>query len=379
VDGEIRVNHYDHRGSTIAFTGPTGQVVGRIAYGPFGQIGEKSGEANSIFLFGGLFGVVTDPNGLNYMRFRWYSPGIKRFLSPDSEFGDLDDPSSLNPYTYAANNPVTLTDPNGQFWNILVGAVAGAAITAASDLIFTGKLGPPERYVTAAVAGAAIGACFGVCGAVATLALGTTTGFAGGGVVAGASSLLRGEGIDGGAVLEGALEGAVVGAELGFVGGGAGAAARGAGKAASAASRGARFSRASSVLTRVPARPSLAARQAARVVRRPAGRAVTRLPGRALRPRPAAGRFTGAFRQQAGRARTVQRETAAARRLISRSGRRVRFRDTRVGARQAGRRNLNQGRQGTSGQYRQRSQYAADRSRAGRAPENKPNNEMATF
>ena len=70
VGGEIRVNHYDHRGSTIAFTGLTGQVVGRIAYGPFGQIGERTGETDSIFLFGGLFGVVSDPNGLNYMRFR---------------------------------------------------------------------------------------------------------------------------------------------------------------------------------------------------------------------------------------------------------------------------------------------------------------------
>ena len=172
----------------------------------------------------------------------------------------------------------------------------------------------------------------------------------------------------------------MVGAELGFGAGGVGgAAARGAGKAASAASRGARFSRASSVLSRVPARPSLAARQAARVVRRPAGRALTRLPGRALRPRPAAGRFSGAFRQQAGRARTVQREAAAARRLISRGGRRVRFRDTRVGANQGGRSNLNRGRQGTSGQYSHRSQYTATRKRAGKAPENKPNNEMATF
>jgi RHS repeat-associated protein len=327
-----------------------------------------------------LFGVVSDPNGLNYMRYRWYAPQIKRFLSPDSDFGDLDDPSSLNPYTYAANNPVTLTDPNGEFWNIIVGAIAGAAITAASDLIFNGRLGPPERYVTAAVAGAAIGACFGVCGAVATLAVGTGTGFLGGGAVAGASSLIQGRGIDGGDVLQGALEGAAVGAELGFGGGaGSGAAARGAGKAASAASRGARFSRASSVLSRVPGRPSLAARQAARVVRRPAGRAVTRLPGRALRPRPSAGRFSGAFRREAGRRGTYEAEAGAARRLISRNGRRVRFRDTRVGARQAGRSNLNRGRQGTSGQYRHRSQYTADRSRAGRAPENKPNNEMATF
>jgi RHS repeat-associated protein len=378
VNGELRVNHYDHRGSTIAFTGPTGQVVGRIAYGPFGEIGERTGETDSIFLFGGLFGVLTSPNGLNYMRFRWYSPEIKRFLSPDSEFGDVDDPSSFNPYTYAANNPVTLTDPNGQFWNILVGAIAGAAITAASDLIFTGKLGPPERYVVAAVAGAAIGACFGVCGAVATLAVGAGSGFLGGVGVAGASALIQGREADAGDVLQGGLEGAVIGAELGFGAGGVGKAAGTAGRAASAASRGARFSRASSVLTRVPGRASLAARQAARVLR-PAGRAVKRLPGRALRPRPAAGRFSGAFRRQAGRAGTFEAEAAAARRLASRNGLRVRFRETRVGANQRGLSNLNNGRQATSGQYRHRSQYTADRSRAGRAPENKPNNEMATF
>ncbi len=44
---------------------------------------------------------------------RRYSPSLGRWLSPDPLGGDITNPQSLNRYTYALNNPTSLTDPSG--------------------------------------------------------------------------------------------------------------------------------------------------------------------------------------------------------------------------------------------------------------------------
>jgi hypothetical protein len=69
-NGSIRVFHYDMRGNTVAFSNSQGAVVGQVSYGPFGEMGDREGQTDSLFLFGGMFGVITHPSGLNYMRFR---------------------------------------------------------------------------------------------------------------------------------------------------------------------------------------------------------------------------------------------------------------------------------------------------------------------
>jgi RHS repeat-associated protein len=48
-----------------------------------------------------------------YLRARYYTPSIGRFITEDSYGGKPDDPISLNPYTYCANNPVKMFDPSG--------------------------------------------------------------------------------------------------------------------------------------------------------------------------------------------------------------------------------------------------------------------------
>jgi RHS repeat-associated protein len=146
----IRVHHYDERGSTVAFSDASGSVVGRVAYGPFGEVGATTGNAQSLFQFDALFGVITDPNGLNYMRTRWYAPQIKRFLTLDPFFGRLGEPASYNLYSFAGNNPILLADPDGEFFNLIaaaigaaVGAVVGVVANFFSDLADDGKLEEP--------------------------------------------------------------------------------------------------------------------------------------------------------------------------------------------------------------------------------------------
>jgi len=57
--------------------------------------------------------VQTDPNGLLYMRARYYNPLIRRFINQDVQFGDLNPGISLNRFAFANGNPVSLMDPLG--------------------------------------------------------------------------------------------------------------------------------------------------------------------------------------------------------------------------------------------------------------------------
>lgn len=61
----------------------------------------------------GRDGVLTDPNSLNYMRARYYSSVIRRFISEDVVTGDIANSNSLKRYTYVEGNPVTMVDPFG--------------------------------------------------------------------------------------------------------------------------------------------------------------------------------------------------------------------------------------------------------------------------
>ncbi len=164
VDGQIKVHHYDERGNTVSLSDSSGQVSGTIAYSPYGLIISQSGDTQTHFKYGGLFGVVTAPNGTNYMRYRWYSPEMRRFLSMDSSIGDIMLPSSLNRYSYAGNNPIIFNDPNGEFVNVLVGAVAGAVIGVTVELVSAGIQGRPvslSKVGAAALGGLVSGAIAG--------------------------------------------------------------------------------------------------------------------------------------------------------------------------------------------------------------------------
>lgn len=202
ADGDIRVYHYDYRGNTVAFSNGAGSVTGTVSYGPYGEIAARTGDSDSIFLHGGLWGIITDPQTeLQYMRFRWYAPQLKRFLSKDAHIGDISSPASLNRYSYAGANPVSFNDPTGEVFNLIagavgaaVGAVVGVAVTVVSKAVTGQKITAGDIIGSAiggAITGGLTGLCLGVCGAAAVIA---------GGVVAGAIGAAAGnatqQGID---------------------------------------------------------------------------------------------------------------------------------------------------------------------------------------
>ncbi|MEZ5278252.1 MAG: RHS repeat-associated core domain-containing protein [Opitutaceae bacterium] len=167
TDGVIKVHHYDARGSTTALSGADGTVSGRISYSPFGSVIGSVDDTDTLFKYGGLFGVMTVPNGLNHMRYRWYSPEMRRFISMDSVLGDIELPGSLNRYVYAGNDPINFNDPQGEFLNgltALVGAGIGAVVGATIEVVGSAIANKPiewNRVASAAIGGAVTGGIIG--------------------------------------------------------------------------------------------------------------------------------------------------------------------------------------------------------------------------
>ena len=64
-------------------------------------------------MYNGRDGVVTDDNGLIYMRARYYSPELRRFVNADIIAGKITNAITLNRYAYANGNPVLFVDPCG--------------------------------------------------------------------------------------------------------------------------------------------------------------------------------------------------------------------------------------------------------------------------
>jgi RHS repeat-associated protein len=129
------VRYYGHAGQTIATRTATGLTfllgdhqntsqlaiagndlskISRRRYTPFGQTrGSTSGVPWLSTMDKGFVGGTEDPTGLTNLGAREYAPDTGRFISIDPIF-DESDPQSWNGYAYSDNNPVTLSDPDGQ-------------------------------------------------------------------------------------------------------------------------------------------------------------------------------------------------------------------------------------------------------------------------
>ncbi len=110
--GQYFAYHYDNIGSTTLITDKVGRIIEKFAYGTYGEL--LTEVVNNIrFLYNGSYGVVTDSNGLYYMRARYYNPDIKRFINQDIKVGDISNGQGLNRYAYCEGNPISMVDPFG--------------------------------------------------------------------------------------------------------------------------------------------------------------------------------------------------------------------------------------------------------------------------
>jgi len=85
-----------------------GLEVERTEYYPYGEV--QSGGLEKY----GFTGKENDADtGLMYYGARYYSPGYRIFVQPDTMLPDVYNPQALNRYSYTLNNPVKYNDPSG--------------------------------------------------------------------------------------------------------------------------------------------------------------------------------------------------------------------------------------------------------------------------
>jgi len=95
---------YDGLGSVRQVTDNAGLVKMAQTFDPYGNLYSRSGVNPTNYAF---TGEQQDSNGLLFLRARYYSAGMGRFLNTDPSRQEK------NPYLYGLDNPVLRTDPSG--------------------------------------------------------------------------------------------------------------------------------------------------------------------------------------------------------------------------------------------------------------------------
>lgn len=214
----------DRLGSVRVLVDTSGALAAGYDFTPYGApLGASLGQGElTSYRFTGR---QLDPSGLYDFRARLYDARLGRFISPDPK---LQFPS---PYSYAAGSPLLVTDPTGEFIELIIAAI----LVAIAEVVKT--------VVTAVVVGAAVGALVGGVQAVVTIAengltggqaAGVFFGFLGLGAVAGAITGFTGGVVSAATSIAAAsvTAGSIAGSIVGAVSGAATGAATGAGQAA---------------------------------------------------------------------------------------------------------------------------------------------------
>ncbi len=213
--------HRDYLGSILAVSNSSGEVMERAHFGAWGDEvlitnRDNATTARSDSLTGrGFTGHEHFTEvGLIHMNGRMYDAQQGRFLSPDNHIQDPFNTQNFNRYGYVLNNPLSLTDPSGEFFwvAVAIGAFFGGASAALQGGDFWDILGGMLIGGIAAGIGAGVGnlaaqglgfagtaggffgnAALSVSGFGAGFAVGFAGGFASGFVGAAGNALMKGE------------------------------------------------------------------------------------------------------------------------------------------------------------------------------------------
>jgi RHS repeat-associated protein len=114
----VEVYHGDRLGSVRLLTNGSGAVNATYRSDPWGSPVSSTGSSSQ------PLGYTGEPggNGLTYLRTRYYSADLGRFLTRDQWAGVPAAAQTQNRYSYVANNPTTATDPSGRFLDTFVDA-----------------------------------------------------------------------------------------------------------------------------------------------------------------------------------------------------------------------------------------------------------------
>ena len=216
----------DYLGSITHIANSDGSLKKELSYDAWGRLRDPSTQVayvpgNEPALFSGRcytgheylpwFGLVN-------MNARLYDPALGRFLSPDPYVQMPDFTQNLNRYSYALNNPLVYTDPDGEFIFTLLAAVTGQwwalPITIGADFgAVTGGIRGANSDVGfwgGAWRGAAVGAVGGALSMVGggTFVANVAWGMGEGAITGGLDAVLWGNDIGQGMLYGGAIGGA---------------------------------------------------------------------------------------------------------------------------------------------------------------------------
>jgi RHS repeat-associated protein len=118
---------FDGLGSVVVLTGTGGDKENAYDYDPYGTMfNQTEGVSNPYKYAGGYL----DASGYYLFGTRYYDPSTGRWTQQDPVGGSLADLNAANRYTYADDNPVSMTDPSGKDTLGCVLGFLGAAITS---------------------------------------------------------------------------------------------------------------------------------------------------------------------------------------------------------------------------------------------------------
>ncbi len=124
--------HHDQLGSTRLVTSSTGVSEATYIYDPYGGLASSTGSVTNPFRFAGQY---QDPSstesGYYYLRARYYDASTAQFVALDVKVK-----STMQPFSYAAGNPLNLADPSG-LW--CAGVNLGYFAAAGLGFVFGGS------------------------------------------------------------------------------------------------------------------------------------------------------------------------------------------------------------------------------------------------
>ncbi|UMQ43054.1 type IV secretion protein Rhs [Chryseobacterium sp. Y16C] len=178
--GGYKFLHKDYLGSILAISDEAGNKLEQRHFDAWG---------NFTHLKIGSSPIVTDKNsiiaavllidrgytghehfmnvGIVHMNGRLYDPLLRRFLNADENIQDPSNTQNYNKYGYVLNNPMMYSDPNGEIWFFIAGALIGGYLNGVAAN--HGNWNPIKwdwqntwgAVVGGAVGGAAISGAFG--------------------------------------------------------------------------------------------------------------------------------------------------------------------------------------------------------------------------
>ncbi|NLE63239.1 MAG: RHS repeat-associated core domain-containing protein [Bacteroidales bacterium] len=135
---DIKPYPYYSSYSTCLLTDHSGNVVDSMSFDAWGNRRNYNNwhqKDNSVHLIDRGFTMHQHLDSFNLinMEGRMYDPVVAQFLSPDPYVQAPEYTQGLNRYSYCMNSPLMYTDPDGEFWHIVIGAAIGGVVNVATN------------------------------------------------------------------------------------------------------------------------------------------------------------------------------------------------------------------------------------------------------